>query len=127
MHRLTRHPLVRKLLSPVGFVLAGLMFLLPFITASCQVGSVTVTESYTGVELGTAQPPDLDPLLEEAIGSGTGSRPPNTPPPPRSVPVEWTIVGGFGAVLVGALMVLVRRPLPRALIGTASAESPESC
>jgi hypothetical protein len=33
------HSLVERLLSPAGFVLVGLLFLLPFLTVSC--GSAT--------------------------------------------------------------------------------------
>jgi hypothetical protein len=51
------HPLVRRLLSPGGFVLVGLMFLLPFLTVSCSPpntgaqDSGTFTATYTGADL----------------------------------------------------------------------------
>ena len=52
--------LVRRLASPVGFLLALLFLLLPFTAASCDapgLGSVTV--SYTGIDLATGGSPSV--------------------------------------------------------------------
>lgn len=118
------HPLIRRLLSPAGFVLVGLLFLLPFVTASCGGGSVAVTESFTGIDLATHQRPEIDPLLQSEINAGYRVHAADTPGAtdlPRPLPVEGTIVAALGAVLVGALTVLVRQPWRRAVTGVAAA------
>lgn len=120
------HPLIRRLLSPAGFVLVGLLFLLPFVTASCGDGTVAVTESYTGIDLGAHRSPQIDPLLQSELDLGAGRSPvvPATgtaPGVPRPVPVEGAVAAAFGAVLVGVLTALLRRPWSRALTGVAAA------
>ncbi|MBB5872359.1 hypothetical protein F4553_005793 [Allocatelliglobosispora scoriae] len=60
--------LLRRLLSPTGFVLIGLCFLLPFVTASCSAGpetgapvgeSVEISGTYTGTDLLLGGAPDM--------------------------------------------------------------------
>jgi hypothetical protein len=57
----------RSLFRPAGFVIAGLLFLMPFITVSCDVpggfgraepGGTTV---YTGLDLALGREPDVEP------------------------------------------------------------------
>jgi hypothetical protein len=118
------HPLTRKLLSPAGFVLVGLLFLLPFVTASCDSRDVPLSESFTGVNLGTHQPPQVDPVLRAEANielTGTAAGRAGTVRLPRPVPVEWTVVAAFGAVVIGALTALARRPWTRAVSGVAAA------
>jgi hypothetical protein len=43
-----RHPLMRRLLSPGGFVLVGICFFLPFVTVSCSAGRGSDTAAYAG-------------------------------------------------------------------------------
>lgn len=45
------HPLVRRLLSPVGLLLVAICFGLPFVAVSCESPGVTVTAEYTGTDL----------------------------------------------------------------------------
>ncbi len=64
----------RTLFRPAGFVIAGLMFLLPFITVSCDVpggfgraapGGTTV---YTGADLVVGGEPDVKPADKSRAG-----------------------------------------------------------
>jgi hypothetical protein len=46
------HPLVRRLLSPAGFLLVACCFLLPFVTVSCTPApKATLSLTYTGADL----------------------------------------------------------------------------
>src|SRR5690242_3376794 len=74
---MTGGPLVTKLLSPTGFVLAGLCVLLPFGSVSCQQGSTHASLTYTGIQLVTGSggsvtvtPPDLAPEVDEKTLAG---------------------------------------------------------
>jgi hypothetical protein len=110
-------PLVRRLVSPTGFLLAGLCFLLPFVTVSCSSDNegqhVEVTLSYTGVDLvtggrvnyhlestgGTGGTQRIDePNLRRSPGS-------NTPIPP--VPVEPFAVAVVTLIGVGIAVGLI--------------------
>jgi hypothetical protein len=64
----------RTLIRPAGFVIAGMFFLFPFITVSCEVpggfgraapGGTTV---YTGINLAVGGEPDIEPDGKEREG-----------------------------------------------------------
>jgi hypothetical protein len=53
--------LLRKLISPAGFVLALLFFVLPFATVSCDAGTAgRVEASYSGLDLATGSTPPIE-------------------------------------------------------------------
>ena len=75
--------LVRRLASPVGFLLALLFLLLPFVAASCEapgLGSVEV--SYTGVDLATGGKPTVH--TEGDLTSEHGAPVPTADDAPRA-------------------------------------------
>jgi hypothetical protein len=51
--------LAGRLLSPAGFGLVLILFLLPFVSVSCSVQSTTVESTFTGIDLVTGGTPDL--------------------------------------------------------------------
>lgn len=81
---MTSRSLVDRLLSPAGFGLALLMFLLPFVTVSCSTeavddpaassplvdsGPVTADVAFTGVDLMTGGTPDISLTAPAADGT----------------------------------------------------------
>jgi hypothetical protein len=64
-------PLVRRLLSPTGFVLAALCFLLPFLAVRCEspqatgVSAGSLEYRWAGVDLVTGRRPDLEVRQEQ--------------------------------------------------------------
>jgi hypothetical protein len=113
---------VGRLFSPLGFVLVGLLFLLPFVTASCTAQPGTFRFSYTGVDLVTGHRPVTDPRLYALAASG------NPPQAPADVDtevrhaihplaVQWTVAVAFAVVVLGVLTVLIGRPRVRVATG----------
>jgi hypothetical protein len=51
--------LVGRLLSPAGFGLVLILFLLPFVSVSCSVQSATIDSTFTGIDLVTGGTPDM--------------------------------------------------------------------
>lgn len=65
--------LASRLLSPAGFGLALLLFLLPFVTVSCDAPTgaspFTVEYTFTGLDLVTGGPPEISGVLPDDDGS----------------------------------------------------------
>lgn len=106
--------LLNRLLSPAGFVLVGLLFLLPFATASCGAFAFT----YTGVDLAAGNRPAPDPRLV-ALARDRGTSPTELNAELRRslhpVSAQWPVTLAIGIVVVGVLTtVLVRRAGVRA-------------
>ena len=69
---MTPRSLVDRLLSPAGFGLALLLFLLPFATVSCSAAEegipVHLDYTYTGLDLVTGGGPDIDGTMPDPEG-----------------------------------------------------------
>ncbi len=55
---MNQRTLLSRLLSPAGFGLVLLMFLLPFVTVSCG-GERQITSTFTGVDMVVGSPPEI--------------------------------------------------------------------
>jgi hypothetical protein len=70
---MTPQSLASRLLSPAGFGLALLLFLLPFVTVSCDAPTgaspFTVEYTFTGLDLVTGGPPEISGVLPDDDGS----------------------------------------------------------
>jgi hypothetical protein len=116
------HPLLRKLLSPVGFLFVAVCFLLPFATVSCSTLETGRTwATYTGVDLAARQQASDVHLSDEVRKLND----PNIPDDPGGKQNEIDVDGPVSAqpLMVAALVVAIagiflgwlRRPWPRAL------------
>jgi hypothetical protein len=56
---MNQRTLLDRLLSPAGFGLVLLLFLLPFVTVSCGVDNDKISANFTGVDLLVGGPPDI--------------------------------------------------------------------
>ena len=56
---MNQRTLLDRLLSPAGFGLVLLFFLLPFVTVSCGVDNDKISANFTGVDLLVGGPPDI--------------------------------------------------------------------
>jgi hypothetical protein len=110
-------PIFRRLLSPTGFVLVGLLLLLPFLTLGCEYKDsdgprITASYTYTGTDLVTGGEGDLR-ASEVVDGVPTGrtvSRLPGADrdatgedslgPEPFAVAAAVLLVVGAGATLL---------------------------
>ena len=116
------HPLLRKLLSPVGFLFVALCFLLPFAAASCQSPQFgSNSASYTGADLVSRGRPEVH------LSDQVRQQYPNVPPgyaddqirqETSPVPVQALLVGALGAAVAGIVVAALRRPWSRALAAT---------
>ena len=122
------HPLLRKLLSPVGFLFVMLCFLLPFVTVSCstlETGRVWAT--YTGVDLATRHPASdvhlSDELLKmsDATAADTPGRGQIDSEAGGPVTAQPLVVASLVVALAGILLGLLRRPWSKALAGAGAA------
>jgi hypothetical protein len=70
---MTPRSLASRLLSPAGFGLALLLFLLPFVTVSCEAAVdeslFSVEFAFTGLDLVTGGPPEVSGVLPDDDGS----------------------------------------------------------
>lgn len=109
---------LRKLLSPAGFLLALVFFALPFAAVSCEdaeLGSVDL--SYSGVSLVTGAEPRVE-IVDKAgsLGDDTATRPP--PPQPDVQPLAGVTIA---LVLAGIGTALIRPARLRTLAAGAAA------
>jgi hypothetical protein len=113
--------LLRRLLSPVGFLFLALCFLLPFAAESCEspeLGRSSI--SYTGVDLVTGGQGHLD--VSEQMHALFPAAPPGYPDTQTpAVPVQSLVLAALVCVVAGIVVAMLRRPWPRALAGTATA------
>jgi hypothetical protein len=108
--------------SLTGFLLAGLCFVLPFVTVSCDVpggygraapgGSTT----YAGIDLVAGDRPEVRPTENERPLDGR----PDDRVGPQPLAIAALVLAGAGAVTAGLARVRVRRA-SAALIGLAAA------
>ena len=110
-------PVLSRLLSPAGFVLAGLLFLFPFVGVSCSSPELGAMDaSYTGFDLVVDGDPEFD--VESQVADQVAS--PGLEAPTPGVP----FLAGAVLVLVvlGAGCALPARPVVRyAAAGAAAA------
>lgn len=122
-----------RMATPVGFVLVGLCFLLPFATAGCtgqdQGGRTTASATYTGVDLVAGGVGDLvisdesspDAVTKETIGDQLpDSQGRGRTPSPR-LPADALAVAALVCVGVGLLGGLVGNATVRRTICAAAA------
>ncbi len=69
---MNQRTLIDRLLSPAGFGLVLLLFLIPFATVSCGVGDERVDATFTGLDLvvggnPSISGPNIDAESEQAI------------------------------------------------------------
>lgn len=100
--------MVSRLLSPAGFVLAGLLFLFPFVGVSCSTQELGALEAhYTGFDLVTDGEAEFDvesPVADQVAAPGSEAPTPGVPLLAGAVLVM---------VLVGAGAALATRPAVR--------------
>lgn len=76
-------PVLSRLLSPAGFVLAGLLFLFPFVGVSCSAQELgTLDASYTGFDLVVDGEPEFDvesPIADQVAPDGLEMPTPGVP------------------------------------------------
>ena len=70
---MTQRTLLGRLLSPAGFGLVLIFFLLPFVTASCGTATEHVEATFTGLDMAlgsqpTVSSPDADPATAQELG-----------------------------------------------------------
>jgi hypothetical protein len=94
----------KKLLSPAGFLLALLLFALPFVAVSCDAGAAgSFDVSYTGVDLATGTKPSIEASGALAPSGGGPVDPADAPDPGVHVLAILTaalLVVGIGTVLL---------------------------
>src|SRR5574342_207785 len=107
-----QRPWAGKLLSPAGFGLVLLLFLLPFVAISCQGGSGTATATFTGMDMVVGGAPDY---------SVTGVPPEDTEPITElfadQYDVEPLAVIAACALLTGMATALIRKRRTRHAAG----------
>jgi hypothetical protein len=103
-----RVPRVGRGLGFTGFVVAGLCFLLPFVTVSCEApggygrAGAGATTNYTGLDLATGASPSVDGGLRPAAQR----RPDDLPAQPAAMLALAAVAAGAAVVaLVGAVRV----------------------
>jgi hypothetical protein len=111
-----------RLFSPLGFVLVGLLFLLPFVTASCTASPGTFNFSYSGVALATGHRPTIDPRLYRLASSQDSRQTPTQVDTEvwrviHPLAAQWTLTAAFAIVVLGVLTMLIRRPRARVATG----------
>jgi hypothetical protein len=122
---MTAGPLVTKLLSPTGFVMAGLCVLLPFGAVSCQQGSTHGTLTYTGIQLikgsggsVAVTPSDLAPFVDKrSLAEFAGSVLQET----HIDGVRMLLIAGLIAAFIGVLSAALRPTLVRVTVAAAMA------
>lgn len=120
-------PLVRRLLSPTGFVLVAGCFLLPFATASCGTDTEPIAGTFTGADLVTGHLP----TREFVISVSENYRKHGDTPPQDLIeriaasvrPIGWQplLAAALLFALLGAAAGLMRRPWFRTLFATVAA------
>ncbi|OLF06113.1 hypothetical protein BLA60_32745 [Actinophytocola xinjiangensis] len=108
--------MLSRLLSPAGFTLVVLLFLLPFVGVSCSTGELGSMEAeYTGFDLIT----NGDPTFETTspIADMVASDQAEMPTTGVVVPAVFVLL----ALIAGAASALVRRPRTRLLAAGAAA------
>lgn len=124
--------LVKRLLSPAGFLLVLGLFLLPFVTVSCDTGVGEIRADYTGVDVATGArpllviPPEVEQMRRELAEAFEDIGPPSEEskpiakskassqltPPAGTVPqvlVIATTAVALAGLLAGFLPALRRR------------------
>ncbi len=95
-------PLLSRLLSPAGFVLVGLLFLLPFVGVSCSAPEIgSVDASYSGFDLVTGGDPAYEvdsPIADQAAPPGLEMPTPGVTP--LAVAVLVLLLVGVGCALL---------------------------
>lgn len=96
--------MLRKLLSPAGFLLALLLFALPFVAVSCDAGEAgSFDVSYTGFDLATGAKPSIAASGDLAPSGGGPIDPSDAPDPGVHVLAILTaalLVLGIGTALL---------------------------
>lgn len=106
------HPLVRRLLSPAGFLLVAICFVLPFVTVSCESSGgdppgVIAEGTYSGVDMVVGGAPDLtwqglgrDDLPEDLQAQEDPEEPEPLDPQPLAILAAVAIALGVAAALL---------------------------
>src|SRR5574338_644746 len=110
---MTSRTLLERLASPAGFAVALLLFLLPFLTVSCEASSdstpVRVDATFTGIDLlvggspdlsavgGQGSPTEADPDIVAQVDAEYGQY---YPPQPLVLAAAALLLGGLIAALV---------------------------
>jgi hypothetical protein len=93
---------LKPLVSPAGFVLALLFFVLPFVAVSCEdsdLGSFEV--SYTGLDLATGGDPSIEVVDRSGSVGNTDTEPPPEPGPPVFAIITAALaVAGLGTTVI---------------------------
>ncbi len=113
--------LLRRLLSPVGFLFVAVCFLLPFAAASCNSPDLGRNSlRYSGVDLVSRAQGHLE--VSDQVHTLYATVPPGYPDSQApSVPVQSLVLAALGCAVAGIVVAVLRRPWPRALGGTAVA------
>jgi hypothetical protein len=93
------HPLVRRLLSPAGFLLVVFCFALPFLAMSCEAPGVSARAMYTGADLVVGGEPSVT-VNGRAPDEDDAPRPDPLDPQPLAVIAFAVVVAGLGTVLL---------------------------
>jgi hypothetical protein len=112
-------PLVRRLLSPAGFLLVAMCFLLPFVTVSCEMGTVDATATYTGTDLVGGGVPDRTIPVEPELGrtdSGSVTLPELTGGDEQPIAVQPLAVIAMGLLVLGIAAAALPQAGPRAAL-----------
>jgi hypothetical protein len=122
------HPLLRKLLHPVGFLVVALCFLLPFATVSCSTLETGRTwATYTGVDLAARRAAsdvhisDEVRELNDPTVSGTPDATQNESGAGGPVSAQPLMIAALVVAVAGFFLGWLRRPWPRALATAAAA------
>lgn len=113
--------MLRRLLSPGGFALVALCFLLPFLTVSCQADGHRGSGTYQGIDLVYGGPPDItmDGLSPDNLPEVMRSK--EEPDQPAPLDPQPFAIASLLLVLAGAATALLRTAWSRALGGLACA------
>ncbi|RZS32431.1 hypothetical protein EV193_11265 [Herbihabitans rhizosphaerae] len=98
--------LLPRLLSPAGFLLALVLFLLPFVSVSCEVSGVGEAHAtYTGLDMATGGEPDIvRDLPKELLPEDRDlDAPPRPDVQPLAIVTMLLIALGAATVLIPAL------------------------
>jgi hypothetical protein len=103
--------LLRRLLSPTGFALVGLCFLLPFVTVSCDAKQGPIgTATYSGRDLVAGGRPALEmsDRLRRAAESEAAGHPEtaSNPPPTEAIRGKLTPLGGQPFLTISLVLVV---------------------
>lgn len=99
-------PLVKRLLSPAGFLLVLLLFLLPFVSISCEVMGTSVSADYSGLDVVTNGDPsaEIPPGLDRLSPAEQQSNVDEDAPPTNAQ--LWAILAA-AIVAIGLLTALI--------------------